>query len=187
MTILTVGLGLEYGTIAEAVAASQSGDTIQVQAGTYTNDFTHITHNLTLQAVGGMVTMAATVAAPDGKAILTEGMAGIDVTIDGFAFTGAVVPDGNGAGIRYEGGSLTITNSHFYGNQDGILGAADPNGVISISQSEFDHNGAGDGRTHNIYIGDIASFSLTNSFVHDAIGGHEVKSRAENNIITGNR
>ena len=71
--------------------------------------------------------------------------------IDGFAFTGATVPDGNGAGIRYEGGSLTVTNSHFYGNQNGILGAADPAGVIAISTSEFDHNGVGgDGHTHNI-------------------------------------
>jgi hypothetical protein len=91
------------------------------------------------------------VPAPDGKAILTEGAPGSDVKIDGFAFTGAVVPDGNGAGIRYEGGSLTITNSHFHGNQNGILGAADPNGTITISQSEFDHNGVdGSGQTHNI-------------------------------------
>ncbi|MGI4847971.1 MAG: carbohydrate-binding domain-containing protein, partial [Janthinobacterium lividum] len=37
-----------------------------------------------------------------------------------------------------------------------------------------------------IYIGDIESFSLTNSYIHDAVVGHEVKSRAENNTITGN-
>ena len=33
----------------------------------------------------------------------------------------------------------------------------------------------------------IASFSITNSYIHDAVVGHEVKSRAANNIITGNR
>jgi hypothetical protein len=188
LTVLTVGPGRQYATIAGAVAASQSGDTIEVDAGIYTNDFTHIDHSLTLRAVDGMVTMEATISPPDGKAILTEGGAGIDVKIDGFAFTGAVVPDGNGAGIRYEGGSLTITNSHFYGNQDGILGAADPNGVIAISHSEFDHNGiGGDGHTHNIYIGAIDSFTLSDSFIHDANIGHEVKSRAANNTILNNR
>ena len=40
--------------------------------------------------------------------------------------------------------------------------------------------------THNMYIGDIASFSLTNSFSHDTNVGNEVKSRAESNIITSN-
>ena len=44
----------------------------------------------------------------------------------------------------------------------------------------------GDGHTHNIYIGDIADFTLTDSYVHDANIGHEVKSRAENNTITNN-
>jgi hypothetical protein len=188
MSFLTVGVGLHFDTIAKAVAASQSGDTIEVQAGTYTNDFTHIDHSLTLQAVGGMVFMQATVPAPGGKAILSEGGVGIDVNIDGFAFTGATVPDANGAGIRYEGGMLTITNCLFKDNQDGILGAADPNGMISISHSEFDHNGVGgNGSTHNIYIGDISSFTLTDSYSHDANVGHEIKSRAENNTITNDR
>ena len=65
MSILTVGVGQQYDTVAAAVTASQSGDTIEVQTGTYTNDFTHITHSLTLRAVGGIVTMKATVSAPD--------------------------------------------------------------------------------------------------------------------------
>jgi hypothetical protein len=187
MTLLTVGAGQQYVTIAAAVTASHTGDTINVLAGTYRNDFVHIDHSLALQAVGGPVIMMATVPPPDGKAILTEGGAGIDVKIDGFVFTGAAVPDANGADIRYEGGTLTITNSHFFGNQNGILGAADPNGAITISHSEFDHNGIDGGRTHNIYIGDISSFTLSDSFIHDANVGHEVKSRAKNNTIINNR
>lgn len=187
MSILTVGSGQQYSTIAAAVNAAQSGDTVNVQAGTYRDDFVNIQKDLTLHAVGGSVTMQATVQPTNGKAILTEGGSGVTVNIDGFAFTGASVPDQNGAGIRYEGGTLNVTNSHFYNNENGILGGADPNGVIRIDHSEFDHNGInGDGHTHNMYIGDIASFSLTNSFSHDANIGHEVKSRAENNTITGN-
>jgi hypothetical protein len=72
-------------------------------------------------------------------------------------------------------------------NQEGLLGAADGSGVITIDHSEIDHNGEGSGSTHNLYIGAIGSFSLTNSYVHDAVVGHEVKSRAATNTITGNR
>ena len=68
-----------------------------------------------------------------------------------------------------------------------MLGAADAGGSISIDHSEFAHNGDGSGSTHNIYVGAIASFSLTNSYIHDAVVGHEVKSRAASNNITGNR
>src|SRR4051794_14082626 len=187
MSILTVGAGQQYSTISAAVDAAQSNDTIDVQAGTYTNDFVSVYKSLTLNAFGGVVKMQATAQPPNGKAILTEGADGLTVNVNGFAFTGATVRDGNGAGIRYEGGTLNITSSHFYDNQNGILGAPDPNGVISISNSEFDHNGKGDGRTHNMYIGDIASFTLTDSYIHDANVGHEIKSRADNNTITNNR
>ena len=187
MTTLQVGSGQQYSTIAAAVNAANSGDTVDVQAGTYTNDFVSISKNLTLNAVGGLVTMNATAQPSNGKAILTEGAPGLTVNINGFAFTGATVPDGNGAGIRYEGGTLNVENSYFGNNQNGILGASDPNGVITINNSEFDHNGAGDGRTHNMYIGYIAQFTLTNSYTHDAVVGHEIKSRAANNIITNNR
>ena len=187
MSTLTVGVGQQFSTIAGAVNAAASGDTINVQAGTYMNDFvTDSTKSLTLNAVGGQVVMNATQQAPNGKAIFTEGGSGITVAISGFTFENATVRDGNGAGIRYEGGTLNVTNSVFSHNQNGILGGADPNGVITIDHSEFNSNGAGDGYTHNIYIGDIGSFSLTNSYVHDANVGHEVKSRAENNTITGN-
>ena len=95
--------------------------------------------------------------------------------------------DQNGAGIRYQGGNLTVTNSYFHDNQNGILGGAAPNGTISISTSEFDHNGAGDGYSHNIYIGDIANLSIDRSYFHDAVVGHEIKSRAEQTTITNSR
>ena len=42
MSILTVGPGQEFASLAAAVAASHDGDVIQVQAGTYTDDFATI-------------------------------------------------------------------------------------------------------------------------------------------------
>ena len=188
MATLTVGSGQQYPTIAAAVAAAQSGDTINVQAGTYTNDF--IIDNdkdLTLQAVGGPVKLVATVNAPDGKAIITEGYRGANLTINGFDISGAKVADGNGAAIRYEGGKLILNDVYIHNNQDGILTANAPTGSIAINNSEFAFNGTGDGRTHNIYVGDIGTLSINNSYIHDAKVGHEIKSRAENTTITNSR
>ncbi len=52
MAILTVGPG-HFATIEAAVAAASPGDTVDVPAGIYTNDFVSIFQNLTLQAIGG--------------------------------------------------------------------------------------------------------------------------------------
>ena len=186
MAELTVGTGEQYSTISAAVAASHSGDTVAVDAGTYTNDFPVISHSLTLQAAGGTVKMVATQSPPNGKAIIEEGASGANVTITGFDLSGAQVPDGNGAAIRYEGGSLTLSNDTIHDNQDGLLSNADPNGTITISNSNFAHNGTGDGKTHNIYVGEIASLTVQNSMISGAVVGHEIKSRAESTTITGN-
>ena len=193
MATLTVGAGsqYQYQTIASAVAASQNGDVILVAAGTYTNDFLDFSDSITLKAVGGMVIINATVPPPDAKAIITEGATGANVTISGFELTGAAVSaaDGsNGAGIRYQGGNLTLTNDYIYNNQDGIMGnpAVAGTGTITISNSEFANNGDGSGSTHNIYIGNVATLNITHSLITGAVVGHEIKSRALNTIITNN-
>jgi Ca2+-binding RTX toxin-like protein len=184
MTTLTVGQGQQFASISAAIAASHDGDVLNVQAGTYTNDFATITTKITLQGVGGMVKMVATKDIPGDKGILVTNT---DVTVDHFEFSGAEGPSGNDAGIRYQGGALTITNSYFHDNQNGILANPVANGVITIRNSEFDHNGTGDGRTHNIYVNAISKLTITDSYFHDAVIGHEIKSRALETVITNNR
>ena len=184
MATLTVGTGQQYTTIAAAVAATHDGDTVLVSAGTYLNDFFDIKTKITLQSVGGLAIIQATVQPNNGKgAIVVDN----DATIDGFGVTGVTVGDGNGAGIRYDGGQLTIKNSVLWANQDGLLANADPNGNILIQNSEFSDNGAGDGYTHNIYVNAVASLTIQGSYFHDAQVGHEIKSRALVTTITGNR
>ncbi|HEX3347594.1 MAG TPA: right-handed parallel beta-helix repeat-containing protein [Acetobacteraceae bacterium] len=190
MAILTVGLNGQFATISAAVAAAKSGDTINVSADhTYTNDFPAIINkSLTLNAVGGEVKMLATVSPANGKAAIVEGGAGTHVTINGFDISGVKIGARNGAAVRYQGGSLTLTNDFFHNNQEGLLGAADPTGTISIDHSEFAANGGNGGLSHNIYAsGALAKLSITNSYFHDAVLGHEIKSFATTNVITGNR
>ncbi len=173
----------KFATIAAAVAGSHDGDVIQVQAGTYTDDFATITTNITIEGVGGVAHLVADTDPPNGKAIL---VADTDVTIDHLEFSGAAVPDGNGAGIRYESGNLTVVNCNFHDNQDGLLSAADRAGSITIIGSRFSHNGSGDGQTHNLYVGEVGTLSVIDSFFSDAVVGHEIKSRADTAIIQGN-
>jgi len=186
MSILTVGAGRQFSTIAAAVAASHDGDTVQIQAGVYVNDFAIITTKISLQGVGGMASLVATASPPNGKAILTVGT---DVTMDHLEFSGAAVPDANGAGIRYEGGNLTLTNCYFHDNENGIMGnpPAAGTGTVTVRNSEFAFNGNGTGLTHNLYIGDVASLTIDNSYFHDANVGHELKSRAEQTTVTNSR
>ena len=184
MATLTVGTGQQYSTIASAVAASRDGDVLQVQAGTYTNDFAQINTKITLLGVGGMVKMVATGNIPNDKGIL---ITNTDVTIDHFEFSGAKGPSGNDAGIRYQGGNLVVTNSYFHHNQNGILANPVANGTITIDNSEFAYNGAGDGYTHNLYVGNIAKLTITDSYFHDASVGNEIKSRAAETIISNTR
>jgi hypothetical protein len=144
MAILSVGSGQQFTTLAAAVAAAQDGDTIVVGAGTYTNDFTSIAKDLTIEGVGGVAKFVATVAPPNGKAIMVTKA---DVTIRGLEFTGAKVAAMNGAGIRYESGNLTIENSSFHHNQNGVLANSNSSGNMAIRNSEFAFNGAGDGHS----------------------------------------
>jgi hypothetical protein len=186
MSILTVGVGQQFLTIAAAVSASHDGDTVQIQAGTYVNDFATINTKITLQGVGGMASLVATDSPSDGKAILTVNT---DVTMDHMEFSGAAVQDANGAGIRYQGGNLTLTNCYFHDNENGIMGnpPVSGTGTVTVRNSEFAYNGNGNGLTHNFYIGDVASVNIDNSYFHDAVVGHEIKSRAEQTTITNSR
>ena len=49
---------------------------------------------------------------------------------------------------------------------------------MTIDHTEFAFNGAGDGYSHNLYINAVASLTFTNDYSHDAVVGHDLKSRA---------
>jgi Ca2+-binding RTX toxin-like protein len=184
MSVLTVGSGQQYSTIASAIAASRSGDTIAVQAGTYYNDFASINKDITIVGVGGMANIVATKQPPNGKAIFTTDG---NIRIENMSFSGVSVPDGNGAGIRYQSGNLTIVDSYFHDNEMNLLANTSPSGSITISGSEFANSNSTKLLGHSVYIGEIDTLTITDSYIHDASVGHEIKSRAHNTIITNNR
>ena len=185
-TVLTVGQGEEFSTIASAIAASHDGDVILVDAGTYNDDFAIVNDSITLEAVGGRVTMTADEPPPDFKGILTEEA---NLTVMGFDFEDCAIPDAeghNGAGIRVDAGNLTLYNDYFANNQEGLLGTG---GTVTLDHDVFNDNGGPDpngvGNVHNVYI-NFGTATVTNSVFENAQIGHEFKSRSQVNTLTNN-
>ena len=184
---LQVGPGKPFATPCAAIAAAAAGDTIQIDsAGNYAGDVCQWnTNGLTLIGVGsGRAVLNASGKSSQGKAIWV--ISGNDNTVENIEFTGASVVDLNGAGIRAEGSNLTIRNCYFHDNQEGILTDGGPSTIL-IEFSEFSHNGAGDGFSHNLYIGNVSRFIFRYNYSHGAVIGHLLKSRAAQNEIYYNR
>ncbi len=183
---LQVGPTRKLKTPSQAAAAAKNGDTIEIDAGLYSGDVATWTRNdLTIRGVGGRAHLDAHGRNAQGKGIWV--IQGANTTIENVEFSGAKVPDQNGAGIRQEGPGLTLRNCYFHDNENGILTGANLSSDIVIENSEFARNGFGDGQTHNIYIGTVRSFTLRYSYSHLAKIGHLVKSRAQTNYILYNR
>jgi parallel beta helix pectate lyase-like protein len=180
---LQVGADKPFKTVRAAAQVAQNGDLVLIDAGVYSGDVTSWNaSNLTVRGVGGRPHMKANGAEEAGKG--TWVVNGNNFTAENIEFSGSVVPDGNGAGIRTDtSGYLVVRNCYFHDNQNGILGGVDS---MLIERCTFDHNGTGDGRTHNMYIWG-RSVTVRYTYTHRAVEGHNIKTRGQNNYILYNR
>ncbi|MAU40550.1 MAG: hypothetical protein CMF31_02910 [Kordiimonas sp.] len=188
--ILHVGPNHPLKYPSHAARIAKDGDLILIDAGHYDGDIAVFTQNrLTIKAINGMAHIKAPKRISNGKAIWI--IKGSDVWISNIHFSGAHVPDRNGAGIRHVGGKLTISNCHFTANQIGLLSYNNMKGDIHIQSSRFANNRLKDDTQinpgHNVYIGRIGNFVIEDSIIFGAHIGHQVKSRAARSIIRRNR
>lgn len=189
-TIFQVGSAKTYGTPYALYLSGhvQSGDTIEIDPEFYSGLGSLAVwqkDNLLIRGVGGRPHLEA-----DGEYIWGKGiwvLAGNNITVENIKFSGASVPDQNGAGIRLDGVGLTVRHCYFYNNENGILTSNPYEGDILIEFSEFDNNGYGDGFSHNLYIGHVNSLTFRFNYSHHAYIGHNLKSRANENFILYNR
>jgi hypothetical protein len=183
--ILRVGPTRRLKMPSDAAREAQDGDIIEIDAGVYPGDVATWTQNrLILRGVGGLAHMQSNGATAKDKGIwLFEGN---DNTVEHIEFSGARATHQNGSGIRLHGSGLTVRHSFFHDNEDGILGGYGEDSEVLIEYTEFARNGYGDGQSHNIYIGQIGSFTLRYSYSHHSNTGHLVKSRARSNFILYN-
>ena len=184
--VLNVGRERAIRSIAEASTLANSGDVIEVDAGTYTADVAVFAQpQLTIRARDPGCVLHAAGHSAEAKAIWV--VRGQDITVEGFTFTGARVPDLNGAGIRHETGRLTVRNCTFTDNETGILTGNEPMSELEVRGCEFGRNGAGDGQSHNLYVGAIARVLVEASYFHHGNVGHLLKTRAAEAHILYNR
>jgi hypothetical protein len=184
---LSVGPGKTYAKPCAAIAVAKDGDVIEITGNTtYSGDVCSINrHNLTIRGVNGRPKIDAA-----GKNAADKGIwvvNGNNLTVDNVEMYGAKVMDANGAAFRLQGTNFTLRNSFIHDNENGILANANTNSDILIEYTEFGHNGNGTGQTHNLYIGHVKSLTFRYSYSHDADVGHNLKSRANTNMIAYSR
>jgi hypothetical protein len=184
---IQVGPTRSIKVIGQAAGMAKPGDVIEIDAATYRGDVASWrASGITIRGVGGRVRLVADGASAEDKAIWV--IKGDNVTVENIEFTGAAVGDGNGAGIRAEGTNLKLVGCFFHDNQEGILTSIDrPDSVVDIENSEFARDGGNEGRSHEIYIGPIKKLIVRGSYFHEGRVGHLIKTRAQENLIEGNR
>lgn len=181
-----VGPAATFATPCAAFAAAQDGDTVEIAAGTYTDMCAIERSGLTIRGTGERPVIDGQGSSAQRKAIWI--ISGQNTTVENVEFVNAAAPDRNGAGIRMQGKNLTIRNSAFRNNENGILESNVADSEIVVERCEFDSNGDGDkGQAHNMYIGRVRRFVLRESWSHGAKIGHLVKTRAAENVIEYNR
>ena len=180
-----VGPGKTFPTPCRAIAVAAPGDVIQIDPVLYSGDVCPIyASNLTIVAVNGRAHIGAAGKNAQGKGIWA--IYGTNTVVENIEFSGASVPDENGAGIRLASGlNLTVRNCYFHDNQEGILSG--DGGNVLIEYSEFNHNGYSTGLAHNVYIGHAHTLTFRFNWSHNSIVGHLLKSRAAVNFILYNR
>ena len=184
--MLRVGPGRDLRRPSQAASVARNGDTVEIDAGMYEGDAaTWWADGLTIRGVVGQTRLKAAGNAAEGKAIWV--IRGGSTVVEGIEFVGTRVRERNGAGIRQEGTDLTIRRCLFHDNENGVLLGGGPDSETVVEDSEFSTNGAGDGQSHNIYVSAVRRFVLRGCHVHHARVGHNVKSRARENVIVGNR
>ncbi len=180
---MIVGPGERVATITEAARLARDGEVIEIRAGDYRGQPAVWTQdNLLIRGAEGRPVMLADGRSAEGKAIWV--VRGGRVRIENIEFRGARVPGRNGAGIRFEKGSLTIRACAFFDNEMGLLTGNSPDLDLAVIDSEFADAPRQPGDLHHLlYVGGIARFALRGSRFHNGYLGHLVKSRARENFI----
>ena len=183
--------------VARANLDGANSYTIALAAGAYVDPNLHVGRSMTLDAVvDGTVTLLGSSTLPNRKGLILADGIGTHLTVDGIKFQGAHINNldgGNGAGIRDQvsgiGSGLTVTDSLFLNNQEGILtgGSAGLERVV-IQRSAFRGNGNASkntGQEHGIYVNSAASVVIDGSVFCGQVGaGHNIKVRSAATTIT---
>ena len=180
---LIVGPGGTPLSIEDALRQAKDGDTVELLPGEYTGVVVIENRRLTLRGVGSK----APVINGEGKVRDTRALwtvRGGEVTLENLEFRGARASDGGAAGVRQEGGRLSILRCGFYDNEYGLLATNDEASELRIVSSVF---GSAPkvvgGLYHLLNVGRIGKLNITATRFQQGFEGHLIKSRAKENFI----
>jgi hypothetical protein len=183
--VLLVGPGEALARPSDAARIAQAGDEVRIAPGTYYDCALWHADRLTIAATAPGVVLTDLACA--GKASFVIG--GSDVVVRGITFTRIRVADGNGAGIRAQGGNLTVEDCAFINDQAGILTAGSPAATLTVRRSRFERIGAcvGGRCTAALMVGDWAGLVVTDSEFTAPRAGLAIDSSAAHVTLRGNR
>ena len=181
---LRVGPGETFARPSDAAKAARDGDTVRIAPGTWRGDVcVWPQNNLNIPGAGA----DATILHAEGRTAAGKGLwvvRGTNVAIRGVTLRGAACPDRNGAGIRHEAdGALAVADCRFEDNENGFLSGVATNATLTFERCVFRDNGAGDGQSHNLYVGRAKRLVFRDCASDHAREGHALKSRALETIV----
>jgi hypothetical protein len=179
----------------EAALVAADGDRIVFDAGVYRDCAIWPASRLTIEARRPPATMNQTIMSQvivTGPTCGNRGLfvfIGNDITVRGMIFLHARDTWHTGAGILMEGANLTVENSQFLDDENGILAGGPPISVVRVSHVLFRGNGSCEGScAHALYAGaQIARLEVIGCTFIDTHVGHNVKSRARATIVRDSR
>ncbi len=182
--IIQVGPNGPFKLPSQAAAIARDGDQVVIEPGLYRDCSIWRAAHLTIEGHGRGVIIANKVCLERGIFIIT----GEDITIRNITFSGARGKFHTAAGILGQGANLTIENSRFLDNENGILLGGGPTSQVRITASAFRGNGSCEGAcAHGVYAGTpIALLDVEHCHFLDTRTAHHVKSRARNTVIAAN-
>ena len=179
---LTVGVGQAYAQPSAAIAAAEEGDTVSIASGTYFDCAGWSTPHLTIAGAGADTVI--TDKACQGKALLVVG--GDGTVIRDLTLARARVPDENGAGIRLDAPSLSLSHVRFVNDQVGLLAGGAGDGRISIEDCVFEQGGVGGERPgFAVNVSGRARLEVLRSTIAGLAGGG-ISSSAGRTELRGN-
>lgn len=170
-----VGPDHEVKTPSTAIAAASNGDVVRIAGGKYFDCSIVGVDNLTIEGVGPDAVLTDKTRA--GKALLV--INGNNVTVRDLTIQPAQVPDHIGAGIREEGGNLTVENTRFIDHENGILSSDNPNATLRVTGGHFEGNGSCKGSSgQGIHAGHIRLPHVDHTKFFNSHEEHGTRSRA---------
>ena len=170
--------------LADAVSQAADGDTIELLEGEYPGGLVIDKRRLSFVGMGKVLVKGSE---KPGSDLALWTVIGGDVLIEGIEFRGARSRDGSGAGVRHEGGRLTLRKSSFFDNEHGVLAVNDDTAELTIDSCVLGlAPKVVGGLYHLLNVGRIGKLVVTGSRFQQGFEGHLIKSRARETTLTYN-